>query len=147
MRKTVAIALVLSLASTASAQAATYFEQQICMTWLSLAGHFGPEAERDDYAKRYRELADRAGARADVPQESRSSDEQIAMQRYTEWTDDYAKRGATDGAEMVASMMGSAAGCIGTVTDEKLDPDPQTPELNELLQGDHDQGLPAATPM
>jgi hypothetical protein len=150
MRSLPALAAVLALASSSPALAATHLEQQWCLTWISLAGHFGPEAEREGFAKQYSTLYEKTAGRTDVPSETRSADAKVAMDYYVAWATEFAKASAGDpasAARMVADVMPRAAGCAAVVADDTLDAESDLPpELHDLLNGTN-SGSSLATPM
>jgi hypothetical protein len=112
----------------------SHTEQQMCMTWLSLASiNASPESEREPYEKAYLRLEKSVSARTDLdPADAKKqADEAIAV--WNKWTMDYGmSSNAEERVRLIVEAMDKARSCLHMVPSE----DDRMPGATDAPQGD-----------
>ena len=125
MRRILALSLLLAVSVPLSAQEelpATHGELQTCLTWLSLALRFGPEGQHAAIEEQYLQLNGAVAARADVSEEQKRRQSDLATEAYDNWVLDHFNANDATKATMLADVLAKASECETTVPAEPAAP-------------------------
>jgi hypothetical protein len=123
MKTISALSLMLAFGMPVLAQeapAATYDEQQACLTWLSLASRFAVEGQQEAFERQHMRLNAAMAERSDLSQEQKLAAADAATGSYDQWVLDHFNGNETTKTTMLAEVLDKAAACEALVP---VDPD------------------------